>query len=61
MEHWSLLLLGCIHYVYHRGGRGFFFGGGGVLKNFLKGKGGMVKISEGRKGEGQFFKMPLKN
>ena len=43
------------------GAEDFFFGGGGVLKNFLKGKGGMVKISEGRKGEGQFFKMPLKN
>ena len=32
----------------------FFFGGGRFLK-LLKGKGGMVKISEGRKGGGQCF------
>ena len=47
-------------YVYHRwergGMRGFFLGGGGggFLK-LLKGKGGMVKIFEGRKGGGQCF------
>ena len=39
-------------------GRGFFFGvveGGGGLK-ILKGIGGMVKISESRKGDANFFR-----
>ena len=38
-------------------GRGFFFGvveGGGV--KILKGIGGMVKISESRKGDANFFR-----
>ena len=36
------------------GGQRIFFLGGGSL-NFLKGKGGMKKTSEGRKGGCQFF------
>ena len=47
-------------YVYHRWERGgderiFLGGGGGGSYNCLKEKGGMVKISEGRKGGGQCF------
>ena len=49
-------LLGCIHYVYHRGtgGEDFFFGGGD-LKFFGKGQGGLPKFLTEERGVANLF------